>query len=252
MEKEKTIKLPFLGLCILLGFFSLGGFTYLGIKTISDKDRVVSVKGLAEMNMTAIKSTIDITFSEGSDDLSSLLKEIDNRKTSIISYLKTVYTGHISEIALDVKDKQKYYEYQWRGGNEVEVKIDRYTVSQSLRISFNDKVAIEKTENFASTVKADLIKKGLTSEIKTNYTFPELNSIKPQLIAESTKNARIAGDQFANDSNSKLGKIKTATQGQITLVSKRRYSWEEEEPDVPQQPYIQKARVVSSIVFFLE
>lgn len=74
--------------------------------------------------------------------------------------------------------------------------------------------------------------------------------IKPQLIAESTKNARVAGEQFANDSQAKLGKIKTASQGQITIAG--RYYYDEEARETPKEPYIQRARVVSTIVFFLE
>jgi len=41
----------------------------------------------------------------------------------------------------------------------------------------------------------------------TSYDFPELNLVKPQRIAERTKNARIAGEQFANDSQAQLFKI---------------------------------------------
>ena len=70
------------------------------------------------------------------------------------------------------------------------------------------------------------------------------------LIAESTKNARLAGDQFANDSQAKLGKIKTASQGQISIIGQN--SYEVQANERPNVPYIQKARVVSTIVFFLE
>jgi hypothetical protein len=95
-----------------------------------------------------------------------------------------------------------------------------------------------------------LISKDLTCDINTDYSFSDLNSIKPELIAESTKNARIAGEQFANDSQAKLGKIKTASQGQITIAGK--YYYDEENSEKPKEPFFQKARVVSTIVFFLE
>ena len=71
------------------------------------------------------------------------------------------------------------------------------------------------------------------------------------MLFRSTKNARIAGEQFAKDSKSKLGKIKTASQGQISLAGEF-YSEEDAVSDTPTEPYIQKARVVSTIVFFLE
>ncbi len=37
------------------------------------------------------------------------------------------------------------------------------------------------------------------------------------MIAEATKNARTAAEQFAHDSGSKVGKIKTATQGFFSI-----------------------------------
>ena len=50
-----------------------------------------------------------------------------------------------------------------------------------------------------------------------SYEFTKLNDIKPEMIAEATKNARTAAEQFAHDSNSKVGKIKKATQGLFTI-----------------------------------
>ncbi len=141
-----------------------------------------------------------------------------------------------------------YYETSWENNKKVLVKIDRYTIEQSLTLFTKD---VENTEDKISEMKLDLISKDLTCDISSNYTFPELNSIKPKLIAKSTKNARVAGEQFANDSDAILGKIKTASQGQISVVGD--YDYDEETNDDSQTgPYIQKVRVVSSIVFFLE
>lgn len=100
-------------------------------------------------------------------------------------------------------------------------------------------------------IDVDLINMDLSSSLSSDYKFPELNTIKPALIAESTKNARTAGEQFANDSKSKLGKIKTASQGQITIAGTYYYE-EGGASSAPEEPYKQKARVVSTIAFFLE
>ena len=40
---------------------------------------------------------------------------------------------------------------------------------------------------------------------------------KPEMIALATKNARLAAQQFANDSGSKVGEIKKATQGLFSV-----------------------------------
>ena len=244
-ENKDVAKTIILSLSLLLGLFLLGFFIFQGLKTFSDKDRVVTVKGLAEMDMKATSATIALTFSLSGDDFQNIFKQTENKKSAIVDYLTSIgYNKNDITIGnLDVTDRQKYYETRMQNGEPVQVKIDRYTVGQSLTVKAKD---VETIENKADQINLDLVTKDLTSNIKTNYSFPELNSIKPQLIAESTKNARIAGQQFADDSQAKLGKIKTASQGQISLSE----NYQSSEGGGKQK--IQKARVVSEIVFFLE
>ena len=249
METKSESKSIVLALSLLIGLFALGLFIYKGLKTFSDKDRVVTVKGLAEMNMTATAATITLNFSFSGDDLKAIINQTENKKKTIVAYLTDLGYNQNDIIVSnpDVTDRQKYYEARWQNGQQVQVKIDRYTITQSLTVQSKD---VKITEDKASQLKLDLVSKDLTCNVSTDYTFPDLNSIKPQLIAESTKNARVAGDQFANDSQAKLGKIKTASQGQITIAGK--YYYDEENSEKPKEPFIQKARVVSTIVFFLE
>ncbi len=244
-EDKGLTKTFILSLSLLLGLVLLGYFIFQGLKTFSDKDRVVTVKGLAEMDMKATSATIALTFSLSGDDFQNIIKQTENKKNAIIDYLTNIgYNKNDITISnLDVTDRQKYYETRMQNGLPVQVKIDRYTVGQSLTVKAKD---VETLENKAAQINLDLVTKDLTSNVKTVYTYPELNSIKPQLIAESTKNARIAGQQFADDSQAKLGKIKTASQGQISLSE----IYHSNESGGKQK--IQKARVVSEIVFFLE
>ena len=252
MENKSLSGSVILGLSLLLGFFLLGFLIFKGLKTFSDKDRIVTVKGLAEMNISATSATIALQFSFSGDNLQDIIKQTENKKNAVIAYLSDngFDKSDIEINNLGVTDRLKYYEYQWKKDQQVQVKIDRYTITQSLIIQSNE---VTTTEDKVAQIELDLIRKDLTSNISANYFFPELNSIKPQLIAESTKNARIAGEQFANDSQAKLGKIKTASQGQITIAGEY-YSGDDEGigSEMPKEPYIQKARVVSTIVFFLE
>lgn len=73
------------------------------------------------------------------------------------------------------------------------------------------------------------------------YDYTELNSIKPEMIAEATKNAREAAKKFADDSDSKIGKIKSARQGQFSVEDRDSYT-----------PYIKEVRVVTTLTYFLE
>lgn len=252
METKYSGKSIFFSLSLLLGLTFLGFFIYKGLKTFSDKDRIVTVKGLAEMKIAATSASISVSFSISGDNIQEIIRQSESKKQLVINYLTSNgYSKNDIQLGnINIDDRQKYYEIQWQNGQQVRTKIDRYITRQSVTIQSKD---VQSTEDNAAQVKLDLISKDLTSNVSTNYSFPELNSIKPKLIAESTKNARVAGEQFANDSQATLGKIKTASQGQITIAGK--YSYDEEavaNNDMPKEPYIQIARVVSTIVFFLE
>ncbi len=249
MEKQTSAKFTLLSLAVFIGLSLLGFFIFKGLKTFSDKDRVVTVKGLAEMNIKASSAVIELSFKFSGDEVQNLLNQAEAKKEAVLAHLRS--SGYADTAVkfdrLHVYDGQRYYESQWRNGQEVQVKVDRYSVTQNITVKSAD---VENTEDEKDKLNIDLVSKNLSCRLYTNYSFPELNTVKPQLIAESTKNARIAGEQFANDSQAKLGKIKTASQGQITIAGK--YYHEEEMVDKPKEPYLQKARVVSTIVFFLE
>ena len=73
------------------------------------------------------------------------------------------------------------------------------------------------------------------------YEYTGLNKIKPQMIEEATKNARQAAEKFAEDSDSELGKIRKANQGQFSITDRDANT-----------PYIKKVRVVTTIDYSLE
>ena len=75
----------------------------------------------------------------------------------------------------------------------------------------------------------------------TVYSFTGLNDIKPQMIEEATRNARAAAMKFAQDSGSKLGKIKNASQGQFTISDRDENT-----------PYIKNVRVVTTVNYYLK
>lgn len=94
--------------------------------------------------------------------------------------------------------------------------------------------------------QAALLQKGVAIvsgdyQYNSEFLFTKLNELKPQMIEEATKNARVAAEQFAKDSDSELGKILNATQGQFSI----------EDRDA-NTPYLKKVRVVTSVTYSLE
>ena len=92
---------------------------------------------------------------------------------------------------------------------------------------------------------SELGKKGIAFsntnyQSQTEYIFSRLNEVKPEMIEEATRKAREVAEKFASDSQSTLGKIKRASQGQFSISARDKNN-----------PQIKKVRVVSTVEYYL-
>lgn len=225
------------GLLIGLGLFSLGLMLKTGIENFKEKDRVVSVKGLAEKEVTADKVIWPLAFKEVGDDLLAINSSIQVKNSAIVSYLKKngLSDAEITQSAPEIIDMQaeRYANNQARY---------RYNVTSVVTVSTNK---VELVRNLMSQLD-ELIKQGIaiTGEdfrFQKQFLFTKLNEVKPEMIQEATKNARASAAKFAQDSESKLGKIKSADQGQLSISERDANT-----------PYIKTIRVVTTIDYYLE
>ena len=118
----------------------------------------------------------------------------------------------------------------------------RYNVTSVITVT-SDKVDLIRS---LISSQGELLKQGVavtSGDYRYNvqYEYTGLNKIKPQMIEEATKNARQAAEKFAEDSDSKLGKIRKAYQGQFSITDRD-----------DNTPYIKKVRVVTSVDYSLE
>ena len=122
----------------------------------------------------------------------------------------------------------------------------RYTLNQSLTIRSTQVSLI----NRLYPQIGDLVSQGVTFNSYGNgvsYLFTRLNDVKPQMLKEATQNARQAADEFAKNSQSKVGKIRSASQGVFSILPR------EEVPEQTERDQInKKIRVVSTVEYYLE
>jgi Uncharacterized protein conserved in bacteria len=242
MKDKRDTNLLIIGLCVAVSLFFIGLFIYKGLNSISNKDRYVSVRGLSEKEVSADYATLTISYSEGSNDMKQLLTKIEQNNKKVIAFIKSKGLTE-SEINVGVASiKDKWNSEYGDGGKKdpiryygsITVKVFSPKVKQVLTVEQNEFELYKQGVNISQQQNYDMASSG-----SSNYTFTKLNDIKPQMIKESTENARRAGQQFANDSHSKLGGIKEASQGQFEISPTN-------------DPLKLKIRVVSSISFFLE
>lgn len=229
--------LRFEAVVIAIGLLLLGEFIERGISSFANKDRSVNVKGLAEMEVEADKVTWPLVYKSLGNDLVGLYEQINKSNKTITQFLKGkgIEEKEISINAPEIIDmKAERYNNQESSY--------RYNVTSVITVT-SDKVNLIR-ELISS--QGELLKQGvaITSgdyRYNVQYEYTGLNKIKPQMIEEATKNARQAAEKFAEDSDSKLGKIRNAYQGQFSITDRDANT-----------PYIKKVRVVTTIDYSLE
>ncbi|MDD5892309.1 MAG: SIMPL domain-containing protein [Bacteroidales bacterium] len=233
MDKGKF----FSGLAIMVGLIVLGFNIPKAVSDYRSFDRIVNVKGLCEREVKADKVIWPVTFKVVSDDIQSIYSQIDRNNQTIISFL---VSGGLSEneisVAVPVISDKYANEY---GNND---RTYRYIASSVITVC-TDKIdqVLELMSKQSELLKKGIVTGGNTWENQVQFKYEGLNDIKPEMIEEATKNAREVADKFAKDSGSKLGKIKTASQGTFTI--------EDRDSNTPE---IKKVRVVTSVTYYLK
>ena len=222
---------------VAIGMTVLGGQIKQGINKFVEKDRVVTVKGLAEMEVPANKVTWPLVYKEVGNDLRNLYDKIKATNQTIVGFLKSkgISENEISINAPEIIDMQA----ERYNSNPVPY---RYNVTTVITVT-SDKVELVRS---LISEQGELLKQGVAItggdyRYNVEYDFTGLNAIKPQMIEEATKNAREAAEKFAKDSDSKLGKIKRANQGQFSIGNRDANT-----------PYIKHVRVVTTIDYSLK
>lgn len=221
-----------LAIGVVIGGFALGD----GIRRAQRADRSVTVKGLAERDVTADLATWTISYSATAPDLATAQSSVDRDTAQIRTFFHDL--GFPDEAL------------QPTAANVSQTKdsgIASFTVRQRISLRTTD---IRRAEN-AARRQFELVRRGVILEEGSgiSYTFTKLNGIKPPMVAAATKDARAAAEQFAKDSGAEVGAIKNATQGYFSVEARDGDSgggWGQSDT-----PY-KKVRVVTTIDFYLK
>ena len=222
---------------IAIGIIALGLCIKSGLDGISNKDRKVTVKGLSEREVEADKVTWPILTKEIGDDLTALYTRINSTTAKVKAFLKQ--NG--------VKDS----EISVNAPVVVDMNAERYGVQNS-KYRYNITSTITVTSRNVKLVRSiiarqgELLKQGVAVVDGgygngVVYEYVSFQQMKPKMMQEAIKNAEQTARQFAENSDSKLGKILEAGQGQFTINDRDSNT-----------PYVKKLRVVSTVTYSLK
>ena len=209
----------------------------LSVAKLKSYDRTVDVKGLCEREVKADKVIWPITYNVVDDQLANILAQTEDYNGIIMKFLSE---GGIKAEEISVSTPKISDKYANEYGNND--RVYRYLCTNIITVCTSDIDAVLALQ----AKQSDLMKSGITLrsnewESTTQFSFEALNDIKPEMIEEATANARQAAKKFAQDSGSRLGKIKTATQGTFSIENRDSNT-----------PHLKKVRVVTYVTYYLK
>lgn len=233
MPRSATGLLPVgvLALGLVLGGWFIGD----GFRRAKEADRAVTVRGLAEREVTADLATWTLAYSATAPDMATAQASVDRDSQSIRAFF-----GELGFPAEALQPTGVNVQSFNNNG------VVSFTVRQRMTLRTTD---IDRAQK-AVKRQFDLVRRGVMLEEGSGmaYTFTKLNTIKPEMVAAATKDARSAAEQFARDSGSSVDGIKNATQGYFEITARDGDGgggW-----GVSDTPY-KKVRVVTTIDFYL-
>lgn len=221
---------------IMVGLVVLGLMIPRAVGKYRSYDRTVNVKGLCEKEVMADKVIWPVVYKVMADDIQSIYDQTDRNNATIKAFLES---GGVdaSEITVSVPQISDKYANEY-GSND---RAFRYIATNVMTVCTDKvEVVLELMSKQSELLKKGIVTGGNSWENPVEFKYEGLNGIKPEMIEEATKNAREAADKFAKDSDSRLGKIKTANQGTFTIENRDSNT-----------PYIKKVRVVTSVTYYL-
>jgi hypothetical protein len=207
-------------------------------------DRYVTVKGIAEREVKADLALWPLRFVATGNDLEAARGEIASDADAVRHFLERAGTKP-AEIELSSLEVTDLYANPYRSGPVQ----SRFILAQTLLVRSADVDRVgAASQRVAELVDAGVIlsSDGAAQGGRPHYLFTRLVQIKPEMIAEATRNAREAAAQFAADSGSAVGGIRTASQGLFEILGRDAAAGMQ-----PEQQVQKTVRVVTTIQYSL-
>ena len=222
---------------LAVGMLGAGAFIGQGVVNARVGDRSVTVRGLSERDVRADLAVLPIRFTASGDALVEVQARIDANLATVRQFLTA--QGYpedaVSLGRLEVADTQSREWSNQTGG-------PRFILAQTVIVRTSDVERVQVTTRALNElVRQDVV---LQDFAGPSYIFTGLNQVRPEMIAEATAAARSGAEQFAQDSGTRLGPIKQATQGSFEILGRDGGEMESSTPD-------KKVRVVATVVYQL-
>jgi len=246
-ERAGAVNAAILGVLIAIGLALGGYFIGHGLLVARRGERYVTVKGLVERNVRADLGVWTISYAAAAAQLADANGAIQQDQAIVTAFAQNhgFLAGEIEVQPTTVTDT-----FANQFDNRTPNAAQRYLIKGGIKIR---STKVDKI-NEASQATGELVKQnvvlGENYPQAPQYFYTKLNSIRPEMLADATRSARAVAEQFAEDSHSRLGAIRRASQGVFEITS-RDASSESSVSNDQQSSIEKKVRLVSTIDYYL-
>jgi hypothetical protein len=238
-----------LGVCIAVGLACGGWLVGKGLSRFKSDTRTVTVKGLVEREVKADQAVWTLALRRASDSLPDAHQRISVDREAVLAFLRKqgFADAEIERQPTRTLDKLAR-DFSQQGGER-----NRYVVTSAIVVNTRNVDLVRA----ATGATEELLKAGVILDAERQagaanprYVVSKFNELRPQLLADATKNARSIAQQFAADSGAQVGSIRSANQGNIQIFGSD--GNDESAPFSATSTPVKKIRVVSTFEFELQ
>jgi len=212
-------------LCVLIlsaGIFGAGYNIGKGFYLTKKMSRTISVKGLAEQDVKSDLGIWEIYYREVGDDLVKLMQRVQHDQEQVSAFLISLGFNEKEFDKTQIKIEDRNANVYLQPSNQTNIN-QRYVITAGLRIrSTNVDLIWKSAQSIDKLIQQGISIASDASTLSPNpsYYYLSLDSIRPNLLSQATKSARHIAEQFAQDSESKLGGIQRASQGVFQIMGR--------------------------------
>lgn len=218
---RKNIPAILSALAIVIAAFILG-------HAVINRNRpqgTIIVTGLGESNFTSDLVVWEGNFNRESNDLKTAYASLEKDRNAVTTYLKSKGIPEAQLIFNAVNTNPLYQQNYSNDGRFLGQTFQGYQLNQSLVIESKE---VEKVEKISREI-TELLNQGIAFySQQPRYYFTGLESLKLEMIAKATEDARIRAERIAENSDSDLGDLINANMGIFQITGQNSgedYSW---------------------------
>ena len=188
------------------------GLRLVGEGLAAKAGNAITVTGQARTSATADKVVWTLNVAENSKNVGPAVQKVEKSVTSLKEYL---ISGGIPEDSIEVGGVNTFANNEYKNGNLTGV-ILSYTANQNVTVRSKD---VDKVRSLSNGIGA-LLQTGVNvNNYGPQFYVSNLAELRPQLLADAMKDAKLRGETMTKAVGTKLGPVLAVSSGPVQVTA---------------------------------